>query len=1468
MDSGYSPDLYVERTIDETLRQQAICWLRPSARLRWVSLSSRPGRGNSWMFKHFRHWIVESDARFDGMKVIFVSGLPAQYPASAGPLVAEIARLNREGQRSPVQRALRRVRRAPTRRKVAALFVLFVFLIPACLWAGLSEFNKSPEAHWESVGLWVEGFTAFSRANWYKFPFWLITDSLLGFILTSGLGALTLYLSRGSLFPDKDLRDDVKQEDLDELKTDEKLGEALSEIGRNSRGVILLVDDAQWLPDDERRLLVDLCAPPPQRPELARFVERHRVLIMTLESQDVNWGDRPEEEVFVFEVPDFTPETVGRIAWTQLGDELARLEEAEREKLLSEGQEDINNLFAGRAAAFDEEVGKLFEEARKGGFPDGFDRKDLMVFWAVSHRPSVSRSEMRDKLAALEAVGHLKDFGLSLSANPQLLVNEFPLTTLAHQGDQTYHFDVSRCQALQRVLANGSLHPRGGDPHEALHLLARAHYGWFRLLAAKLPARTVGPASLWPEEQRQALREAAWHIFKIGNYLERPTDVLAEAAGLEDAVRRERRYEVVDRLLDAADVYRSGGNTTESNDLVMDAVEWLPAENAPQRSEWLERGAGQLWSNFWLAGGRARVRHLRDLLRCWPGLRATQTWRANRRFEKLLRCRRSLGVAPRESSLPAELLNLHRLTRMLNDIRSSHGLTEPALKDTSLKVRAPSDAPTRTLHEMHLRQLHAAAWIARGDAARLATSLAAWRERLADGVMLRGQLGDEVVHCYGTARYWHTLADLCRVGLARISEDEDIPVAAEEGERLRLFETVRGFCLTPPPEGMPLPDFLWQEAQASYERVRQLATFLYWRPLLMEACFQEGELLREHTPEGRRLKVDGAKPWWWRWDKLFWQAINLEREAGWLINTPVMHRNRWEFFSAKEDNERNVEDAYNALQTIRQAGYPLPLILDWHQQVRAHLINHSDSDEDRRRDAELNEEWVDRLAALPEARAHWRFDCFELEQASALHFAAQARRLIQEPDLADLLLDRADALVEASAAPAPAPALPGPNSNGEQAEGHDGNGNSRGPAQRKMLRDLKISLKIQRAWLRQAQERIDDYRRAIYEVWRDIDVNDEDCAIVLGCLADIEHQEKVLGDPWPAPGAPPHEDPDSPGMSLPEEWFAGPFPLRLKNRYEFRLYQLLNTVNYMEWLERLSRGAELAQLPTVLGLLHNVLSGALSRPTHDVSTAGPGTLFSSEVLKTVARLHWLGVGRLAEISHAFAAYGLIHSHTAETRAIIVNLLDAARLYFAEVERVDSDELETLRLLIEYEPNSPRNYRLEYARVLIQHKHLLEHEKLSLEAAKTTDWYAVAKRIHKYLHVLVDDELLGSGARLELQTRGLSEQDFYNQRGLRREAMKAAFAKHEAGDLAACLAMLGPALPHDASPWVFIEDLQVLHLWLECAKQSGAASADVAHHEAALRTLARRYIRQFKVVVRDEEVRQLVSGILSGLHDTG
>lgn len=1444
MELPHPEDSYESRDIEAGLYDAARKWLRPESALHWVSLRSKPGNGNSSLLRHFRKWLREYEVGFGNVRVIFVDGESATYPKVAGPLIKSLAELKSAVQGTRLRQLMRRVRYASAGRKMAAVSILLITLSAASVLSGISEYNKSPDAPWRDVFLWSQGLVKFLAANWYKLPVWLFSDAISGILLSFAFSSVILYLSRGRLFP-QSARERVGREDLRALKSYKHLVEALYEVTHGCRGLILLIDEAHLLTDFERRLLVDLARPVPERPELEAFVGKRRVLIVTLESHQVSWVGRSDETSLVLDVPEFTLDALDKIARRQLKEGFEHLRESEQVDLLQKARENINTLFARRAESYDDEMGRLFTRAREEGIEDLFDQAELMAYWAVAHEDSVRKGEMVRWLESPAFREHLREFGLRPPKDPDKSVKDFNSSTLVRREGQTYFFRVSRCQALQRWLMKQS--------EDSGRLLARAHYFWFRSLSEGLNGSLGKPdsAAALAEADQTNVREAAWHAIQVGSYLNSPHDVLADARGLTDSERRERGCKIAAVLISASVVCRSEGDTVESSDLVVDALEWLSDTPDADEREWIECGAEQLWRNFWVSGSPTEVNYLADVSARFPWLTDSPHWQVNRRLEQLLRCDGGLPPPPDATAIPHELLNLHRLTEALREVRQRYGPFSEGLHDTSINIHEPLEMSGKSLPELHLRHMQAAALSQRNEQARLDEVLTRWRERLKETTPTDTHLGSCALHYYDEARYWHLLADACRMGVIRIEEDLRIPKEAEAEAIVALFESVRGACLTPPPAGASLPDYLWQEAQAGYDRALKIMAFLYWRPLVMEASFRLGELLCNHTPLA--LRAQEPEPWWWNWNNLFWQTVRLEKEFGWTIHTPLIYRIRWKFFEHEEDNECSVEDAYNALQAARRANYPRRLVLAWHRQARVQFINHSNSDKDRVRDAELNEEWADGLAVLPEAVEFWEYEKLEHEQADALHFAAQARRLLDDIEAADALLDRAEALLGPSA----------------DANARNGNRKVEPEAEPKSLRDLRISIKLQRAWVRKSQRRKADYEAAILDLWKFMQVEDEDGALVLQCLTELEAERNALGDRWPPPGSLPRSEPHNRKLSLPSEWFCGSPPLVIKNRFEFRFYQLLNLINYSARLGRLDRSSGTEQLidPGQSATLYS-LKAAFDdecRRTHQVGNV-PRLLFSPEMLNLLAQLRWLGVNKLAEVGRAFAEYGRVYPHSAETRAIIVNLLDAARFYFAEVQPVVSDELTTLRLLIHYDPASPKNYRLQYVRVLYQHEHLLRYESLSLEGSGGADWYAVARDVDGYLSVLVDATLQFNSMNLELKRHNVSPEDFLGQREMRGEMLRQAEGEYARGETESCLLTITHALPPEKSPWVFIEDLRALDLWLRCAQHQEVTPEEIQRRDVQLRAHSQQFIRQFRVIVNDDHVQQLTIRILSAVHD--
>ena len=123
---------------------------------------------------------------------------------------------------------------------------------------------------------------------------------------------------------------------------------------------------------------------------------------------------------------------------------------------------------------------------------------------------------------------------------------------------------------------------------------------------------------------------------------------------------------------------------------------------------------------------------------------------------------------------------------------------------------------------------------------------------------------------------------------------------------------------------------MWERSQEAYQRSLQVAGFLGWRPVVIKASWGLGCLLLQHVPEEQRTE---APPWWDRWDALFRTAISLERELGWILYQPEIHRSRFSFIE-KRALEHSIEDGYNILKSVQQARYPRKVFLEWHDRVK------------------------------------------------------------------------------------------------------------------------------------------------------------------------------------------------------------------------------------------------------------------------------------------------------------------------------------------------------------------------------------------------------------------------------------------------------------------------------------------------------------------------------------------------------
>jgi hypothetical protein len=1414
MSADYSARFYIERPVDHKLLSMTREWLGSPSRIQWMSLISAPGHGNTWLLQRLHAFVGKDKVAFGDIQKILVKGRsPDDWPpTSHSPLVENIAECYRASQRKP----LRKIQRA-----VGAALLVLGLVVLACLLKGLGQYSGVGGEHWSSPVLWVITFLFdYVPQHWREFPILLFTDWASGALVTTIVLAAVAWVYRRLHLSQQSTGHGDEQ--LEYFRTSEGLGQALVEICRGCRGIMLLIDDAHRLQEKDQLLLTDLVKPP-SGTALERFHRHNRILIVTMESQSSNWLERPSEVARALEVAKFTPIEVQNIA-ERLKKNADANTRAALDSCLIQAQADgsvnvlLDALNKNRESQLAKELRQEFQRAEDRGINSIFGLAELMLYQAVRQEPSIDKQTLLQWLESLESTGHLATFGLRLPRDLEWLIREFATSTLVHQKRQTLHFDLVRCQALQRSLK---------DPSQQL-LLAQAHYFWFWNLTDKVVGLTVKPSQVMnlSAADQQAIKRGAWHAVQLSKalYLEKAPDVLKQAPKLTQQERRLRGIAAAAALLAAAAIYRSEGDLQEADDLILDTVEWLAGPSDPQQEEWLACAAHQLWQNYWLSGNpHTRERLSRELANQCPGLADEPIWCMHQRFEEMLQGKHELSPLPAEvPRSDPHLCNLHRLTETLWEIRQRHGLISPALRDAAVTICELADAEGDDIFASRLRQLQVAAYNERGQTDALDQALHQWRQRLTQTQLSLGDLGSEVLHVCDKARYWHLLAEVWQLGMARLAELYEEEEEKETAEK-DLHARVQQACLTPPADTLLLPDYLWQEAQAAYSRTRQIAALLNWRSLLTEASFHLGVLLQAHTPKEQQTEMP---PWWRRWDELFDQAIGLERELGWTIFTPAMHRIRWKFFKDL-DQAHAIEDAYNAFQAAQHAYYPNALILDLHQQVRALLNNVGDSDTDRKRSAELYEIWARQLAPLPEARAHWKFDSLEHEQASALHYAAQAWRFLQDFKRAHQLLDEAEALLPL--VPAQPTAV-----GGEPPE----------------LRDLRISLKVQRAWLLGAQRLKEEYRTAVHSIWHDLRSEDEMCANILGTLLDLEDQQKLLAEPWPLKaGEPLHSDPDNGNLSLPAEWFVGESPLHLENRFEFRFYQLLNLVSFLKLLQA-------NQDSPLLRLLGS--GGALLESHQLAHRNSPQQLFTTEILKLVAYLKWLNLNRFGEIGIQFARYGLYYRTSTQTRQLIINLLEAVRFFFKAVQPLDREELAALKLLMEYIPNS-LHYRQEYIRVLCEAKDLMEHELRVREQAG--GWIAAAYQARNYFEVLVDEELRSKELKAALQRSGQSPQKWEEERGKRQMVLPQAQSMYNSGDYLACKQLLDAILPAESSPWVFFYDLQVLDLWLQCADKLGQHMMEDFNRRAAqLRESTLKFIYQLGLTIRDQQAQSLALDI--------
>lgn len=1216
----------------------------------------------------------------------------------------------------------------------------------ACFFSGFAQYVTSMEGRRFSDFLSV-----YTPRYWSNFPLWLLTSSLGSLPISLSF----LYFSRKFLLPES--AKEPGPGDIEELRTGDGLADAFEQTVRAKRGVILLIDEAQWLPPVETTFLNGLLA--------NSGAEAARVLIVALDTAGTDWTHHVRDiESDQLEVPPFELFELRSILNAHRKPTKSAKGQPDEADLCEQAEGSVKALLAHENVLVSEELGQEFRKASDDDIASVFGVSTLMALQAVCQSPSITKTELLDWLTDEKTKTCLKACGWIAPEEPQKLVKKFSASSIVRKNGDLCRFDPERRHALQLWL----------QQHEP-RLLAWIHYFWccsfLQQIQAPLSPQSVDHLS--PEEHH-AVRSAAWHAARIALFLDKPVEVIQDARGLTPEAARERQQQIATVLLTAAAILRSEGDLLESRAFVIDGIEWLHALGG-ESSRLAGEALDQLWRGYWLSGDARDRDEIERTAALFPDAAGAPGLQVHQRYEALLQGSASLPPLP-EGSLDPALHNLRGLTETLVQIRRVHGFLEPGLSDLSVSVAEPVESFSDTLPELELWSLVTAACNRRNDEQGLQERILRWRARLLRQRSARAQVGEQVVGWLAVAFYHHRLADVLQCAKG------DAPFGVRRREVPdSVADLLRNACLEEPEPDEDLEDFLWEQSRTAYHKASQLALLLGWRVVVLKVDFGLATLLERHTP-GHLSQPEGT--WWEGWDALFNHCVQLEKELNWVFHRPILHRVRHEFF-ADEGLESSTEDAYNAFVAAKAAHYPAHVILEWHRKVAGLLNDYGNSNMDRRRSAELHELWARDLAALPEAEALRHFRVLRYEQAHGLHYAAQALRLIRELDRADRLLDEADALVSSTP-------------DDEPAEDMD------------KVRELQLTLRLQRAWLREEQGRQDEYVELVKQLWREMRRSDPDCDIVLRSLVLVEAEEELLDDPWPALEL---ADPDNPEMSLPDS-----APLQLENRFEFRLRQLLSLIG----------AGSRASLPELMLFAQIGL--------------GRGKSFGETVL-------------------LFAELGLALPARSETRQLLINLLQAVWYFFADIVEVETDELRALRLLLQYAPDNLL-YHHRYAAAVVKNQHLLKRE-LAVQEAGEQDWLKVAQRVNHYLAILVDNSLRAEWIAAALEGSGISGDAFMSLLEKRRGSLQRARAALESGDPQQSLLHLAPVLPSEKPPWVFLEDLQVVDLWIRLQVAAGTmAPEEFSQRSRQLRELAVRFVRQFGGTIPDQQVQHLVLDLVT------
>ena len=1355
---------HYEREIDAELWTRAQQWLQSPAWRLHIELVAEQGRGATAILEHFLKNAARDRAGLAKTRRLLVS---PREKADAGPedlwAVARALLPFDTGASARRFESLRaRWRNCPTRRRILLAGVLPLVLLCFALATALDLFASSDAAKTlspDTVAYW-----RLFLLDWLWRPatFATLTMVGLGTVLTA-TGALLFRLGLPNPAPRELGTDDLKR--LNKIETLLALAER---AGRGRRALVLVIDDAHALRPTEHNFVRDISS---------GALTRTRVLIVSRElaaarpTRPPGSEDEPDAAVRLT-VPELSRGELQYIVQQRA----PRLGSDALAAAYARALEDLHTLPGDDKGPKRDAIAGEFGAAFDGQVATEFGRAQLMVLWAVRGEPFVDEHALVRWIKALTPP-QLALLDVERPNDAVALVKVFRESTLIRQDGRTLFFDRRSCRALEDLLGRYRHRPDNRTGPMAA-LLTQAHLFW----AIQASSELAG-AGFEPRTAADALvaRRAARHWRQL-----MPADFDASRAGFD----RDRVGALASRaLLLAAAAHRLDGEFDHIHPLVTHALTSSEALPTALRTDVREAATAELWAWYLATGSGAAWQSLTDAASTDPLLQESTSWRACERYRAFV----TAGPAPAQEDAsadqwPAALENVRRLADALLWAREHHGFVEKALEDTAWQIPEPIETPGSNWAALALRELAAQHALLTRDADATMATLEKWSHEL-DRIANEDWFVPRLMREFSTARFNHSLLDAAKV------------FAAEPADAARTwFARSRVAGHDPADAGG-----LMASVRDIYSRLWTTAALLDMKPLLLDLAFQLGALLNVHAPETERR---GNPDWWRRWEPLFAKCLQLEEQLGWKRYGPAVHNIRWRFFS-RLDRPASIEDAYNTYVAVRDARFPTPVVLEWHDLASKALNDHGRSHDHFRCSAELHEEWASTLAALPEAVPYRKFpDSVPLERASALVFAAQARRNAEQHDAAAALLETAAGLVDADA--------------GAQGASAPYTG---------ARREVMLDVRLQSFWLRRDIERTRSAPHVLLptgadallrSLWRELEPTDTIAPLVISSLVRSEIASGRAADPWPAsPVDAVRTDPDNTALSLPAAWFEDD-STPIANRFEFRLLQLLRLINQ-----------------------------------------GPRSIAQAFIV--VASGRWYGMNRFADTALLFAAEGGRRDLLKHHKTVVVHLLEGVRYFFHSIFADESQEMETLLQLAVLKPGS-REYVQPYIDLLVQHEALLKRE-FEARRAQPLHWLDTATRFARYFSVLASDEVQAVHIGEALARSRVDAHSYGRAQVALADAVRQAESRRAAGDHRGAMTALEPHLHGTRYGWVTLEDVLALDLWLHCASQVGTTSSlEVRRRSAELEQSARLFIQQLGWSLVEPRVQRLVSELLAILGD--